>query len=175
MFPAGVLGYVLATFTTPLIQTRKGRRGIAVISSACRLLFVVILSSQPIFPVFLVSLTGLGYGTGLTGTAWIAWASSSPRPNVAQGILNGSFALGCVVGPAIVTFALRAGGSWCPFYGIFVSTLDTGLTQLRTLLDSCSSLWPGVSTMRGAHCSTMGVQARHRRRDQARACYLQGR
>lgn len=72
MFPAGVLGYVLATFTTPLIQTRKGRRGIAVISSACRLLFTVILSSQPIFPVFLVSLTGLGYGTGLTGTAWIA-------------------------------------------------------------------------------------------------------
>lgn len=134
MFPAGVLGYVLATFTTPLIQTRKGRRGIAVISSACRLLFTVILSSQPIFPVFLISLTGLGYGTGLTGTAWSAWASSLPRPNVAQGILNGSFALGCVAGPAIVKFALWAGGSWCPFYGIFVSTPDIKHTHLNFLI-----------------------------------------
>ena len=120
MFPAGVLGYILATITTPLLQSRKGRRGIAAISSACRLLFAVILSSQPVFPVFLISLAGLGYGTGLTDTAWNAWASGTPRPNVVSGFLHGSFSLGCVAGPVIVTFALRTGDAWCTFYTILV-------------------------------------------------------
>jgi fucose permease len=95
--------------------------------------FAVILSSQPVFPVFLISFAGLGYGTGLTDTAWNAWASGTPRPNVVSGFLHGSFSLGCVVGPAIVTFALRTGGTWGTFYMVLVRVSEMEPTPQ----DSC--------------------------------------
>jgi fucose permease len=129
VFPAGVRGYILATLTTPLIQSHTGRRGIAMTSSVCRLLFAVILSSQPLFPVFLISFAGLGYGTGLTDTAWNAWASGTPRPNVVSGFLHGSLSLGCVTGPTIVIFALRRDGTWRTFYIVLVR--NSGISHVR--------------------------------------------
>lgn len=97
-----------------------GRRGIAAISSASRLLACLVLSSCPPFPVFLAGFVGFGYGTGLTDTAWNAWASGMRRPNVVQGVLHGSFSAGCVAGPAIVTLVLRK-SAWPLLYGILVS------------------------------------------------------
>ena len=119
MFPAGVFGYLIATATINRIHLAKGRRGIAVVSSAIRLLFALLLSSAPAFPLFLVSFAGLGYGTGLTDTAWNTWASSTSQPNIVQGILHGSFSVGCVAGPALATIVLR-NSAWPLLYGILV-------------------------------------------------------
>jgi fucose permease len=123
-----------------------------VISSAFRLLFAAILSSQPPFPVFLISFAGLGYGTGLTDTAWNAWASGTSRPNVVSGFLHGSFSLGCVVGPAIVTVALGTGGTWRTFYVVLVRNPDIE-NALRSLLN----IRTGVSAVRGAYSPVMGI------------------
>jgi MFS family permease len=120
VFPAGVFGYLIATATTERIQSRKGRRGIAVVSSASRVLFALLLSSAPTFPLFLFGFVGFGYGTGLTDTAWNSWASSTSHPNVIQGILHGSFSVGCVAGPALATIVLRK-SAWPMLYGVLVS------------------------------------------------------
>jgi fucose permease len=120
VFPAGVFGYLIATATTERIQSRKGRRGIAVVSSASRVLFALLLSSAPTFPLFLFGFVGFGYGTGLTDTAWNSWASSTSQPNVIQGILHGSFSVGCVAGPALATIVLRK-SAWPMLYGVLVS------------------------------------------------------
>lgn len=122
MFPAGVFGYLIATATTHRIQENRGRCGIALVSSAFRLIFALVLSSTPAFPVFLVSFAGLGYGTGLTDTAWNTWASSTSQPNVIQGILHGSFSVGCVMGPALATIVLRR-SAWPLLYGLLVGYL----------------------------------------------------
>jgi MFS family permease len=111
---------LIATATTNRIQSSKGRRGIAIVSSASRLLFAFTLSRAPAFPLLLVSFAGFGYGTGLTDTAWNAWASSTSQPNVIQGILHGSFSVGCVAGPALATIVLRK-SAWPVLYGLLVS------------------------------------------------------
>ena len=111
---------MIATATANRIQLRKGRRGISIVSSASRLLFALLLSSAPAFPFLLIGFAGLGYGTGLTDTAWNSWASSSSQPNVMQGILHGSFSVGCVAGPALATVVLRK-SAWPLLYGLLVN------------------------------------------------------
>jgi MFS family permease len=123
VFPAGVFGYLIATATTDRIQSRRGRRGIALVSSVSRLVFALLLSSAPAFPLFLIGFVGFGYGTGLTDTAWNSWASSTSQPNVVQGILHGSFSVGCVAGPALATVVLRK-SSWSLLYGVLVSPVN---------------------------------------------------
>lgn len=120
VFPAGVFGYLVATATTSRIQMKKGRRGVAFVSSASRLLFALVLSSAPDFSLLLVSFAGFGYGTGLTDTAWNSWASSTSQPNIIQGILHGSFSVGCVAGPALATVVLRK-AAWSLLYRLLVS------------------------------------------------------
>ena len=120
VFLAGVFGYLIATATTNPMQLKTGRRGISVVSSASRLLFALLLSSAPAFPLFLIGFAGFGYGTGLTDTPWNTWASSTSQPNVIQGILHGSFSVGCVAGPAVATIVLRK-SAWPLLYGLLVS------------------------------------------------------
>jgi predicted MFS family arabinose efflux permease len=121
VFPAGVFGYLIATATTDRIQSSKGRCGIAIVSSASRLFFAFVLSRTPAFPLLLISFAGFGYGTGLTDTAWNTWASSTSRPNVIQGVLHGSFSIGCVAGPALATIVLRR-SAWQMLYSLLVSS-----------------------------------------------------
>jgi fucose permease len=131
VFPAGVAGYLVATASTNYIQLRKGRRGIAIVSSASRIAFALLLSSAPAFPFFLAGFVVFGYGTGLTDTAWNAWASGMSRPNVVQGILHGSFSVGCVVGPMLASLILRR-SAWPLLYGVLVRSPDPNIETKLT-------------------------------------------
>jgi fucose permease len=124
VFPAGVVGYLVATASTNYIQLRKGRRGIALVSSTSRFIFALLLSTAPAFPFFLAGFVAFGYGTGLTDTAWNAWASGMSRPNVVQGILHGSFSVGCVIGPVLASLILRR-SAWPLLYGVLVRASNT--------------------------------------------------
>jgi MFS family permease len=114
------------------------------VSSASRVLFALILSSAPAFPLLLVSFAGLGYGTGLTDTAWNSWASSTSKPNVIQGILHGSFSVGCVAGPALATIVLRK-SAWPLLYGLLVS-LFMSLPTSNVLLNTFKGMRAGFRT-----------------------------
>lgn len=162
MFPAGVFGYLIATATTNRIQSRKGRRGISVTSSAFRLLFALLLSSAPAFPCFLISFAGLGYGTGLTDTAWNTWASSTSQPNVIQGILHGSFSVGCVAGPALATIVLRK-SAWPLLYGLLV-----GLSRIRSSLNIPLTASEDMCAARRARGADVGFPRRYWNRSEHR-------
>lgn len=162
MFPAGVFGYLIATATTNRIQSRKGRRGISITSSAFRLLFALLLSSFPAFPFFLISFAGLGYGTGLTDTAWNAWASSTSQPNVIQGVLHGSFSVGCVAGPALATIVLRK-SAWPLLYGLLV-----GLSLILFSSSIPLTVSEGMRTARRARGADVGFSWRYWNRSEHR-------
>jgi fucose permease len=131
VFPAGVAGYLVATASANYIQLRKGRRGIALVASASRIAFALLLSSAPAFPFFLAGFVIFGYGTGLTDTTWNAWASGMSRPNVVQGILHGSFSVGCVTGPVLASLVLRR-SSWPLLYSVLVRYPDSNLKAKLT-------------------------------------------
>ena len=115
-----MLGYLLATATVQNISVRFGLRAIAIVSPLLRLAAALVLTISPSFGILLVTYACFGYGTGLTDTSWNAWASRMSRPNVAQGLLHGSFSLGCVLGP-VIAVALLKGYSWNKFYSVVVS------------------------------------------------------
>lgn len=115
-----MLGYLCATASVEAICKRFGRRGIAILSPVLRILTGLVLATAPAYGVLLVTYVVWGYGTGLTDTAWNTWASGMQRSNVWQGLLHGSFSLGCVTGPLIATAVLR-GHSWSSFYLVIVS------------------------------------------------------
>lgn len=138
IFPAGVLGYLFATSTVKTIDSRGGRRAIAVSSTVIRLVGAASLGLSPPFFVVLASFAFFGYGTGATDTAWNTWAGGMRRANVVQGILHGSFAVGCVLGP-LVAVAITESSSWATFYRFLVSLhLDPSLLWSRRELTFAS-------------------------------------
>lgn len=115
-----MLGYLLATATVQSISERFGLRAIAIVSPFLRLAAALVFMISPSFGILLVTYACFGYGTGLTDTAWNAWASRMSRPNVAQGLLHGSFSLGCVLGPVIAVAILKH-YAWNICYSVIVS------------------------------------------------------
>lgn len=130
IFPAGMIGYVAATASVESICLRFGRRGVAIICPVLRLLAALVLAAEPMFGVVLAAYVCMGFGTSLTDTAWNTWASGMHRPNVFQGLLHGSFSLGCICGPLMIVAILRE-HSWNAFYLVIVSADELSVHLLR--------------------------------------------
>ena len=123
IFVAQVAGYLCGTAMVEQIHLRLGRRGIAVLSPLARLFAVALLSSRPSFTFAMPMYALLGFGTALVDTAWCAWASGLPFANICQGMMHGSFSLGCVLAPMAATAVLKKGFAWYGFYRFAVSLL----------------------------------------------------
>lgn len=124
IFAAVVTGYLAATALAQMIVLRMGLRGATLISPASRLLASVLLALRLPFPAVLLAYSLFGFGTGLTDTAFNAWAAGSNRPNIVQGFLHASFAVGCVLGPIGVAEMLKR-YSWSHFYVAMVSSTSS--------------------------------------------------
>lgn len=121
IFPSSLLGYLIATTLVAPIRRRLGLRGIAIVSPLLRIFAALIIASGPAFAILLSVNALLGLGSGLTDMAWNNWASNMTRPNVAQGLLHGSFSVGCIAGPAVAV-AVLSSHSWYILYMIIVSS-----------------------------------------------------
>ena len=142
-----MLGYLLAAATVPGISVRFGLRTIAVLSPVLRIAAALVLTISPPFGILLLAYAFFGYGTGLTDTAWNAWASRMSRPNVAQGLLHGSFSVGCVLGPVIAVATLK-NHAWNTVYSVIVSadyveTVSCLANRRRHCAHVSSSLYKG--------------------------------
>lgn len=115
-----MVGYLLSTVTVQSITSHFGLRAIAVASPLLCLVSALVLTTGPAFAVLLIAYVFFGYGTGLTDVSWNAWASRMARPNVVQGLLHGSFSIGCILGPGIVVAILEK-HRWNSFYLVIVS------------------------------------------------------
>lgn len=144
-----MIGYVCATASVESICLRFGHRAIAVLCPIVRLLAALLLSAEPAFGVTLIAYAGLGFGSGLTDTAWNTWASGMKRPNVLQGLLHGSFSLGCILGPICVVALLRQ-YEWSSFYLVIVGScqalaIDSADVPAQALLSVVELLTQGFA------------------------------
>lgn len=120
IFPAALVGYLTAVSAIQSIHVRFGRRAIAFLGPLFRILGGGILLSGPPFPLALAGYFAFGIGTGFTDAGFCAWGSSAPYTNIVQGIMHGSWSIGCVLGPQAVAMILRRGGLWYHFYWFLV-------------------------------------------------------
>lgn len=102
---------------------RFGRRGIALLGPSLRVIGTVVLMFGLPFPLTLCGYLVFGIGTGLTDAGFCAWGSGLPYTNVVQGIIHGSWSMGCVLGPQAVALILRNGKPWFWFYRLLVCAI----------------------------------------------------
>lgn len=120
IFPMGVIGYISGTLVLPVVLARFGWRGMATITPALHLLATTILSTGSPFPLVLMAHFIGGLGTGHSDAGFCAWASKLPYANVVQGLMHGSFSIGCVLGPALCVAVQSYGLPWYAFYWVWV-------------------------------------------------------
>lgn len=127
IFIAPLVGYLTAASLNSAVHGKLGQRGVAVIAPTCHVIHALVFSVHPPFPAILGAFTVTGFGIGLVDAAWCAWASDTPRPNITQGFLHGSFSLGATVGPFIATSMLtKAKLPWFAYYYVLVRRAPGG-------------------------------------------------
>lgn len=120
LFPTGVLGYISATFVVPSILRHCGWRGVALLAAAVNLVSAILLITGPPFTIVLLSYYVGGIGVGIGDAGFCAWASKMLRANVVQGLMHGSFSVGCILGPVLTMLVYNQGFEWYGFYCLLV-------------------------------------------------------
>lgn len=95
------------------------------LSSMPRLIASLILASGPPFYVVLPTYFLLGFGVGLSDTAFCTWGSRVSYANVVQGLMHGSFSGGALLGPMLALAFTRQNLPWYMFYRAYVSSNES--------------------------------------------------
>lgn len=93
------------------------------LSSIPRLIASLILACGPPFYIVLPTYFILGFGVGLSDTAFCTWGSKVPFANVVQGLMHGSFSAGALLGPVLALAFTRQNLGWYIFYRAYVSSI----------------------------------------------------
>ena len=140
IFPSVIMGYFAAVYLMETMHQRYGRRGLAIVGPLARIAGCGILAFGGPFPVALMSYLIFGFGTGFTDAGLCAWGSGVPFANVVQGIMHGTWSVGCVFGPLVVVHFVDGRMPWYGFYrllvGISARLLEPTLTHIGHLFHS---------------------------------------
>jgi hypothetical protein len=117
-----VIGYILGAVSLERIHLFAGRYGVALITAVLHVLGIAVLATKPLFSVALIFFFVFSIGTGCADAGFCAWAANGPNVNAVQGLIHGSFSVGCVIGPMIVATLEKAELGWNVFYIIMVNT-----------------------------------------------------
>lgn len=132
IFPIAVVGYICGTVSLTKTISRFGWRGIATAAPILHIVAVGILSSGPTFVLVLIAHFIAGLGTGHSDAGFCAWASKLPFANVVQGLMHGSFSVGCIIGPMICVSVQKHELGWYVYYWIMIAFSVLELTLLAT-------------------------------------------
>lgn len=86
----------------------------------------IALSSKPTYPLLLTAYFIVGLGTGFSDSSFCTWAAIVRGSNKVSGLIHGSYAFGCVMGPVVVAALEKTGFGWQYFYFIMVSVNPQG-------------------------------------------------
>ena len=103
VFLAPFAGYTLAALVSDRLHVKYGRRGMAFIGPALKLVAYIVISTHPPYPAVVVVLGLVGIANGILDGAWNAWVSQFPSTNEILGLLHGCYGLGATISPLIVT------------------------------------------------------------------------
>ena len=96
-------GYTFAAVWSDRLHVKYGRRGMAIIGPAGKLIAYIVISTHPPFPAVAAILVLVGLANGILDAAWNAWISQFPSTNELLGLLHGCYGLGATISPLIVT------------------------------------------------------------------------
>ena len=117
IFLAPFAGYTVAAFTSNPVHTHLGRRGIAILGVAPRLVSYIVLAVHPPYPAVVTILTLTGFGNGLLDAGWNAWVGNLAQANELLGFMHGFFGLGATISPLIITSMINTYHlPWYTFY-----------------------------------------------------------
>ncbi|KAH8805054.1 major facilitator superfamily domain-containing protein [Xylogone sp. PMI_703] len=123
VFILNVVGYLVGAANLERVHLFWGRRGVAFITAILHILGISVLTTNPPYLVTLLAYFFFGIGTGCADAGFCAWAANVRNVcnvNAVQGLIHGSFSVGCVIGPLIVATIDKLGLDWSVFYMIML-------------------------------------------------------
>ncbi|RFU35077.1 hypothetical protein B7463_g1180, partial [Scytalidium lignicola] len=130
IFVVQVIGYLLGAATLESIHLFAGRRGLALTTAGLQILGIAILATKPIYSIALLAYFLFGIGTGCSDAGFCAWAANVRDTNAVQGLIHGSYSVGCIIGPMIVAALEKAGFGWNMFYMIMLGAFGIDFCTL---------------------------------------------
>lgn len=121
IFLAVPLGYVLAASANPIVHSRLGQRGIALIGPLLHVASAIIIALHPDFGILLVAFAIMSMGTGLLDGSWCTYAAAMENAGFVSGLLHGSFSVGASLGPFCAGALIEKGVVWWKWYYALVS------------------------------------------------------
>lgn len=122
VFLAPPVGYVLASQFNRHIHLEFGQRGIAFIGPLFHLLYAVVASCHPPFPLLLAAVAAGQVGTGVLDASWCTLAAAQEKANTVSGLLHGSYSAGAAIGPFFAsTLVYAARKPWYSWHYVMVS------------------------------------------------------
>ncbi|RKP04043.1 hypothetical protein CXG81DRAFT_8738 [Caulochytrium protostelioides] len=119
VFLANVFGYLLScVFSTPL-EFRLGTRMTLMLSSASYVVATILMLITPPFPVVVIALSLLGFGSGLFDAVLSSVTShyiAEGGPGYVMSFLYAAFGVGATAAPFVVGGILDGGASWQYYY-----------------------------------------------------------
>ncbi|KAL9063610.1 MAG: hypothetical protein Q9161_009379 [Pseudevernia consocians] len=73
VFLSPFAGYTFSALFSDRLHRLGGRRGIAILAPACRLVAYIVIATHPPYPAVVTILALAGVGNGLLDAAWNAW------------------------------------------------------------------------------------------------------
>ena len=133
VFLSPFAGYTFSAFFSDRLHRLGGRRGIAVLAPASKLVAYVVIATHPPYPAVVTILAVAGLGNGLVDAAWNAWIGTLDHTNQLLGLLHGCYGLGATISPLIATSMITKGHlGWWTFYYIMIGMVT---------LEICAGTW----------------------------------
>lgn len=110
------LGYISSAVTSEYMHRKLGRLGVSRLGVFLELVSYFLASTKPPFYIFVGGFVITGYGNGLLGASWNAWAGNLENKNEALGVIHGCYGIGALASPAIETLLISYGYDWTSIY-----------------------------------------------------------
>ena len=110
-------GYFISAFITDYLVSAGGRRLIAILAAALRLIPSVVVATHPPFAVVMAVMLLSGLGTAMVDSTWNVYIGTMEHAHQLLGLLHGIFGIGCTVGQVFASVVLaREGKPWWYYY-----------------------------------------------------------
>lgn len=109
-------GSLVSALLSGWIHSKIGRGGVSILAALLQFACHLSASQNPPYPFYLAAMTCGGLANGLINGSWNAWMGAFDNAHGILGILHGFYALGGIVGPAVITFILKRENPWYTYY-----------------------------------------------------------
>jgi fucose permease len=111
-----VCGFLLSTVICTWSHYKLGRGGVSILGICCQLSNYCVAISNPPYWALLTFFAIGGLGSGLMNGSWNAWVGAFNDSHSVLGVLQGFYALGGILGPAIFTWLISHKMVWYTYY-----------------------------------------------------------